>query len=669
MSESSPRWSTAAQTAATVGRHRGRVAARVLAPARAWGLLGVLLVLLVLALASCRPAAAGAARHQPEGKGPWTERALLDDPEDFQFVVVTDRTGGERPGVFGSAMDKTNLLRPEFVMSVGDLIQGYTEDRAEIDRQWDELQAFVDRLEMRFYYVPGNHDMVTKALADAWRERFGPEYYWFVHRGVLFLCLNTEDGQRPGLGDAQVEAISRAIDEHANVRWTLVFMHRPLWLSAESELGRQQFERIEQKLAGRPYTVFAGHFHRYARHVRNDRRYIVLATTGGGSRMRGPLFGEFDHVAWVTMTDEGPRIANLMLDGIAGEDVITAARAEVVQKLEAGWSLEFEGNVVQAERFAGGPIELVLHNRGPEPAEFRLELSGSERLRPQPAAVSGSLPAGVSRRLPIELGVDRARPLAELPALAYEWTARFDVGGQPLELHDHSTLPLYAPLALAQPAAPITVDGRLDEWRALRFTGKQAAQVPSDNPAWTGFADLDYRFEAAEGPEHLYLAVDVIDDRLRVEPKAFPWDRDAVELVVDARPDPARAHNRLDPEPGWRRYGWLSISPALPGQAMVVEPRGRVPEGVLVATQRTPAGYSVEVAVPHPVLDRQHGQRPWPAVRLNLIVRDVDEKLGEGAALGWQPDWTSAENQPASGTFVRGAPGAAPRGVVPAASP
>src|SRR5690606_18050753 len=135
---------------------------------------------------------------------------------------------------------------------------------------------------------------------------------------------NTEDGQRPGLGDAQVEAISRAIDEHANVRWTLVFMHRPLWLSAESELGRQQFERIEQKLAGRPYTVFAGHFHRYARHVRNDRRYIVLATTGGGSRMRGPLFGEFDHVAWVTMTDEGPRIANLMLDGIAGEDVITA---------------------------------------------------------------------------------------------------------------------------------------------------------------------------------------------------------------------------------------------------------------------------------------------------------------------------------------------------------
>ena len=37
--------------------------------------------------------------------------------------------------------------------------------------------------------------------------------------------------------------------------------------------------RSEQMLGGRDYTVFAGHFHRYVKHVRNDRRYITLATT------------------------------------------------------------------------------------------------------------------------------------------------------------------------------------------------------------------------------------------------------------------------------------------------------------------------------------------------------------------------------------------------------
>jgi hypothetical protein len=615
---------------------------------RVGGLLGFSLLL------GCRAPAVSSARHQPDGKGPWTARALQDDPDDFQFVVVTDRTGGARPGVFESAMDKTNLLRPEFVMSVGDLIEGYTDDRALIDRQWDEFQAFVDRLDMRFYYVPGNHDMATATLARAWRDRFGPAYYSFVHRGVLFVCLNTEDGQKPGLGDEQVDAISLAIDQHPDVRWTLLFMHRPLWLSQEGEPGRLQFERIEQKLAGRPYTVFAGHFHRYTSHVRNDRRYLVLATTGGGSSLRGPLFGEFDHVAWVTMTDQGPRVANLMLDGIADENVRTASQADIVQKIEAGWALRLSGNIVQADRFAGGRLDLELVNHAPLAAEFQLELSGSERLRPQPPSVTLSIAAGETQRLPLMLEVDQPRPLRELPALTYEWTARFQVEGQPLELHEHATLPLYEPLPLVRPPKPIAVDGRLDEWDRLRFEGKQAFHVPKDDPTWKGFDDLDYQFEVAEGRDHLYIGVNVIDDRVLSEPNRYPWDQDAIELMIDARKDPARANNQGAFEPGWRQYGWLSMSPAESREAMAIEPHDRIPAGVLIATHRTKQGYSAEVAIPHTVLDRLHGDEPWNAVRLNLIVQDADDRFGEDASLFWQAAWSSKESQPASGTFMRG---------------
>ena len=35
-----------------------------------------------------------------------------------------DLTGGERPNIYASAVKKLNLLRPEFVMSVGDLVVG-----------------------------------------------------------------------------------------------------------------------------------------------------------------------------------------------------------------------------------------------------------------------------------------------------------------------------------------------------------------------------------------------------------------------------------------------------------------------------------------------------------------------------------------------------------------
>src|SRR5206468_2697058 len=59
-----------------------------------------------------------------EEKNPWTNLELNNKERDFQFVIVTDRTGGHRPGVFGEAVRKINLLQPEFVISVGDLIEG-----------------------------------------------------------------------------------------------------------------------------------------------------------------------------------------------------------------------------------------------------------------------------------------------------------------------------------------------------------------------------------------------------------------------------------------------------------------------------------------------------------------------------------------------------------------
>ena len=56
---------------------------------------------------------------------PWNHLELNNDPDHFQFAIVSDRAGGHRPGVFMDAVNKLNLLQPEFVMSVGDLIEGY----------------------------------------------------------------------------------------------------------------------------------------------------------------------------------------------------------------------------------------------------------------------------------------------------------------------------------------------------------------------------------------------------------------------------------------------------------------------------------------------------------------------------------------------------------------
>ena len=118
---------------------------------------------------------------------PWSHLEVNNDPDNFQFAIVTDRTGGHRDGVFMDAVKKLNLLQPEFVVSVGDLIEGYTRNEERIYMEWDEFNGFIKKLEMPFFYVPGNHDYINDVMARIWEEKFGPSYYHFVYRDVLFL--------------------------------------------------------------------------------------------------------------------------------------------------------------------------------------------------------------------------------------------------------------------------------------------------------------------------------------------------------------------------------------------------------------------------------------------------------------------------------------------------
>ncbi|WP_455221374.1 hypothetical protein, partial [Kaarinaea lacus] len=54
------------------------------------------------------------------GAKPWTSENFRNNPDNFQFVIIGDRTGGANAlGTFKLAMDQVNLLQPEFVINVG----------------------------------------------------------------------------------------------------------------------------------------------------------------------------------------------------------------------------------------------------------------------------------------------------------------------------------------------------------------------------------------------------------------------------------------------------------------------------------------------------------------------------------------------------------------------
>ncbi len=561
---------------------------------------------------------------------PWSKLPLNNDPDKFQFAIVTDRTGGHRPGVFEYGVSRLNLLQPEFVLSVGDLIEGYTEDTLELNRQWAEFNGFINQLEMPFFYVTGNHDYTNPVMVDLWRKQFGVDYYHFVYKNVLFLCLNSEDGatalKNPDFGEAQVAFVKKVLDDNPNVRWTLVFMHQPLWLTATAK----NWQRVEEMLSARKHSVFTGHLHQYALHDRNRTDYFVLATTGGGSRLRGKKRGEFDHIMWVTMTDKGPYYANILLDGIEDKSVMTAANLSQLSKLDDNPPVKIFPVFYDSELASTLPLKLSISNNNQVAQKINITFEDNPALLPEQKTIEKTLQAGQQEEMTVSVKVtDKVnfKPLVAnifLQSETYEWDSKISVS--PNQKY-----------TLSKAKKALTVDGDLKDWGKLRF-----AHIGEKG-------DGNFRFDVREDGNFLYVGIDVEDEDYQAGFGHSQLNQDGAFFIFDARPVELSAFNQRE-ESGLFRGEWMFLAANPSDDTFELGFKEMLPPGVLGKGKRTATGYMVEYAVPVALLNKMQGA-DWKNIRLNVTVLDKDKDQKEATQYNWLPDWT--ENVPGSGTFFR----------------
>jgi len=359
---------------------------------------------LVFCLAACSGLPQHGGQHGADAvetnRDPARFLPLPKGDDAFGFVIFGDRTGGPDSGieVLKQAVADTNLLDPDLVMTVGDLIQGYNQD-AEWLKQMREFRGVMDGLSMRWFPVAGNHDVYYRG-PDAppeehernYETHFGPLWYAFEHKGCWFVVLYSDEGdpetgernfKKPAsqkMSPEQLAWLEETLRKAGGAEHVFVFLHHPRWL------GRNygdDWERVHQTLAraGNVSAVFAGHIHRMRYDGERDGiEYFTLATTGGHLSAHIPEAGYLHHFHVVTVRGADVSLAAIPVGAVLDPREITGDLSQQIATLRAGLTLTQTAELqLNADGSFGQELELELTNPCARPIEVTVGLSSADR--------------------------------------------------------------------------------------------------------------------------------------------------------------------------------------------------------------------------------------------------------------------------------------------------
>ena len=410
-------------------------------------------------------------------------------------------------------------MQPQFVLSVGDLIDGKTYDSVVIEKQWREFNEMIQPLSMPFFYVPGNHDISNPWMEKEWKKRYGQAYYHFVYKNVLFLCINTEDGGAAGIQEAQISYFQKVIKENTQVRWTFLFMHRPVWYGDNEK--KEGYEKIEGALKGRNYTLFSGHHHTYLNVIKNGNKHFVLGSTGGGSDLRGEKFGEFDHISLVTLNSKDSlKIINLKLEGMIKEDVVNETTFPITQTLiNEDWVMT--PTYVSANQFEPSISPEIIFNN---PTAFPLQVSGNFPLLPgykiSPEKIDLVIPANsrLKQTIVIRSVNNSILDLSALPFIEIKLNGAYQFDTLNYALPSKKQLNLNWKYRLHKTGnARILIHNQFNSQDSSGFISMINPEHLENKWYWSGPDDAHLGFKLIRDSKYLYLLATVKDDQLVLE--------------------------------------------------------------------------------------------------------------------------------------------------------
>lgn len=364
---------------------------------------------------------------------------LPGETDAFTFVIYGDRTGGPDAGIniLKDAVRDTNLLEPDFVMTVGDLIDGYNATDAWM-AQMTEFKGVMDELICPWFPVAGNHDIYYRGEGrtpaehePSYEMHFGPLWYAFEHKNCFFIVLYTDEGnsatgersiskpESQQMSPEQLAWLGDMLEEGKDARHVFLFVHHPRWLGGNYG---SSWETVHQMLveAGNVSAIFGGHIHRMRSDPRDGIDYITLATVGGYQDKLVPEAGWLHHFNIVTVRPDQIAHAALPVGEVIDVRELTGHVADQAGRLAAEAVTLGPALALDSSGSASGETKLTFQNPTEYTVEYALTThSADSRWNAWPDHLHGSLEPGEELRAAFQFahtgGLDDAfRDLAVL---------------------------------------------------------------------------------------------------------------------------------------------------------------------------------------------------------------------------------------------------------------
>ncbi|MBL7965556.1 MAG: metallophosphoesterase [Prolixibacteraceae bacterium] len=439
--------------------------------------------------------------HQLKGeKFPWTRIPNISG-DNYRFVIISDLTGGEKEGVFEKVVDKINQLAPDFVMCVGDLIDGYTLDSAVMEKQWKSFHDRIAKLNAPFFYMPGNHDIANKMLFDNWISQYGYDYYSFKIGKSMFLILNAYESEQGKLSERQVQYVKHVLQAHDPKDPVYLFSHPPLWDLTDKN-GLKEVWPILNKYNT---TFFCGDDHHYIKKEVNGHTHYMLSNTGGGFDKENINLGVFNHILWLTSNSQGLTFANILTDGIIPADIVNNQTEKQVNiLLQDNW-FEIHQSYVNESSSDMFKSNLVIKNTG----DFPLQVTGGflkrKNITFSPDSIIEVIPAGKTLSIPIQLINSGKYSVAGLPEISLELNGSFMQNRQ---------------IIANSVKKNWIIDNLKNCYNANGETEAIICQRPGfieESWSWGGPEDGSFELTSSFDAENIYVRIKTSDDKLIVD--------------------------------------------------------------------------------------------------------------------------------------------------------